>query len=189
MRDGSKTRQRIDRTALRLFVEKGVAETTIRDIASEAGIAEGTLYRHYTGKEAMAWELFVENFTAIGKTLNEIQRRKDTTREKLDAIIRHFCSVFDKDSVVFSYLFLVRHQHMLKLTPRMPNPYLVFRAVIREGMARGEIPRQDVDVATSMVMGIILQVIDTRILGRRIRQDMKSLADTLVEACLRVLAA
>ncbi len=97
MRDGSRTRQAIDRTALRLFVEKGVAETTIRDIAKEAGIAEGTLYRHYAGKEAMAWELFVENFTAIGRTLNEIQRRKDTTREKLDAIIRHFCSVFDKD--------------------------------------------------------------------------------------------
>ena len=89
--------------------------------------------------------------------------------------------------MTFSYLFLVRHQHMLKLTPRMPNPYLVFRSVIRNGMRRGEIPKQDLDVATSMVMGIILQVIDTRIIGRRIWQDIEGLADTLTQASYRLL--
>ncbi len=187
MRDGSRTKAKIDRTAMRLFVEKGITETTIRDIAREAGIAEGTLYRHYPGKDDLAWELFVENFTAIGKTLNDIQKSKDTAREKLAAIIRYFCSVFERDAVMFNYLFLVRHQLMLRLTPRMPNPYLVFRTVIREGIAHGEIPRQDIDVATSMVMGIILQLIDSRILGRRISQSMETLGDTLIDASYRIL--
>ena len=187
MRNGSKTKTKIDRTAMRLFVEKGIAETTVRDIATEAGIAEGTLYRHYPGKEEMSWRLFVENFTAVGSKLDEVQKGEDRAAEKLEAIIRYFCSAFERDSVTFSYLFLVRHQHMLKLTPRMPNPYLVFRSVIRNGMRRGEIPEQDLDVATSMVMGIILQVIDTRIIGRRIRQNIESLADTLTQACFRLL--
>jgi AcrR family transcriptional regulator len=189
MKNGSQTRGKIDRTAMRLFVEKGIAETTIRDIAGAAEIAEGTLYRHYSGKEELAWQLFVVNFTAIGATLNELQRAKPSVRGKLDAIIRYFCSVFDRDPITFNYLFLARHQHMLRLTPRQPNPYLVFRAVIREGMSNGEIPKQDLDVATSMVMGLILQVIDARILGRRIPQDIESLADTLIEASYRVLNA
>lgn len=187
MRDGSRTREKIDRTAISLFVRKGIAETTIRDIASEAEIAEGTLYRHYPSKEALAWELFIENFTILGRTLNEIQKAEQGTRAKLAAMIRYFCSVFEKDSDVFSYLFLVRHQHMLKLTPRVPNPYLVFRAVIREGIARGEVPKQDIDVATSMVMGLALQLIDSRILGQRIRQPMETLTDTIVAAVYRVL--
>ncbi len=189
MRNGTLTKAKIDRTAMRLFVEKGITETTIRDIAREAGIAEGTLYRHYPSKDDLAWELFVENFTAIGRALNDIQKSKPSAREKLAAIIRHFCALFDRDAVMCSYLFLVRHQLMLRLTPRMPNPYLVFRTVIREGIAHGEIPRQDIDVATSMVMGVILQLIDSRILGRRISQSMDMLAETVIEAAYRILRA
>ncbi len=187
MRDGSKTRLRIDQTAMRLFVEKGIAETTIRDIATEARIAEGTLYRHYPSKEELAWRLFVDNFTAIGRTLGEIQRSQDGVRNKLSAIIRYFCSVFDRDAVMFNYLFLARHQHMLRLTPRMPNPYLVIRSVVREGMSGGEIPKADLDLATSMVMGVILQPIDTRLIGRRLRQNVSSLAETITNAACRVL--
>ncbi len=116
-----------------------------------------------------------------------MQKAESGTRDKLAAMIRFFCSQFERDSDVFSYLFLVRHQHMQKLTPRMPNPYLVFRSVIREGMARGEVPKQDIDVATSMVMGLVLQLIDSRILGQRIRQPVETLSDTIVSAVYRVL--
>jgi len=172
---------------MRLFVEKGIKETTIRDIAAEANIAEGTLYRHYASKEELAWRLFVDNFTAIGRTLAEIQRSQEGIRNKLAAIIRYFCSVFDRDAVMFNYLFLARHQHMLRLTPRMPNPYLVIRSVVREGMARGEIPQADLDLATSMVMGVILQPIDTRLIGRRIKQNVSDLAETMTNAAYRVL--
>ena len=182
-----RTKELIEQTAMRLFVEKGVTETTIRDIASAAGLAEGTMYRHYDSKDELAQELFLTNFTEVGRELREVQADKRYSREKLDAMIRYFCGVFERDSVMFTYLFLARHRHMHKLTPRMPNPYLVFRAVIREGMVRGEIPKGDADVAASMVMGVILQVIDSRILGGRIKQRIGTLADTIIDACFRVL--
>jgi hypothetical protein len=38
----------------------------------------------------------------------------------------------------------------------------VFQRVIREDMVTGDIPKQDPDVAASMVLGIVLQVIDTQ---------------------------
>ena len=41
MRDGTATRERIEQAAMGLFVSQGVSETTIRDIAHGAGVAEG----------------------------------------------------------------------------------------------------------------------------------------------------
>ncbi len=152
MRDGTATKELIGRTALQLFVEKGIRETTIKDIASVAGIAEGTMYRHYASKEDLAWDLFADNYMAVGRDLHSIRIKEGTSRARLEAMIRHFCSVFDKDSVMFTYLFLARHRQVQTLTPRMPNPYLEIRSVINEGMRRGEIRRRDPDVTTSMVI-------------------------------------
>ena len=64
-RNGNHTKELIARTALQLFVEKGITETTVRDIAAAAGIAEGTLYRHFESKEHLAWELFSTNYTGL----------------------------------------------------------------------------------------------------------------------------
>ncbi|MFQ5786029.1 MAG: TetR/AcrR family transcriptional regulator [Alphaproteobacteria bacterium] len=187
MRDGTATKELIKRTALRLFAKKGITETTIRDIASAAKIAEGTMYRHYASKEDLAWSLFAENYTALGRELRRVQKRETTARRKLTVMIRYFCNVFERDADMFTYLFLARHRQMQKITPRMPNPYFVFRTVIKEGMVHGEIPREDPDVAASMVMGVILQVIDSSLLGQRIRPGIHRLADTIIAACLRVL--
>lgn len=188
MRDARTTKERIQRSALRLFVEKGVTETTIRDIARDAGFAEGTLYRHYTSKDELAWDLFATNFMAFGRELEGIQRRHRGLKEKLEAMIRHFCAAFDEDWVLFSYLLLSEHEQAKKVTPDMPNPLNVLREVVAAGMKRRDIPKADPDVAMCMVLGIILQVAVGKVYGR-VRAPLSSLADTLTAACWRVLSA
>ena len=189
MKDGSATKGKIDATALKLFARQGIRETTIRDIAGAAKIAEGTMYRHYKSKDELAWELFHHHFTEIGRAMQEAQAGQTRTRDKVEAMVRHFCEAYDRDADAFTYLFLTRHGHMLRLNLRDPNAYLVFRRVIRAGIRNGEIPAQNVDVAVAMVMGVILQVIDTRLLGGRIKQNISALTDPIVAACLRVLEA
>lgn len=186
MRDPKYTKELIDETALRLFVEKGIAETTIRDISSAAGIAEGTLYRHYVSKEHLAWELFSKNFTAFAVELDQLHRKHDTLKAKIDATIRHYCTFFDKDPILFSYLLLELHGQLRKVTPDMPNPVTVLRRFIGEGMARGEIPRKDREIAAAMVLGVVLHVAVSKVYGRT-KQSLTALADSIVAAAWRVL--
>jgi hypothetical protein len=68
----------------------------------------------------------------------------------------------------------------------MANPVESVRGVIADGMARGEIPAGDADLATAMVMGIILQPATFKVYGR-IEQPLSDLAPTLSTACWKAL--
>jgi AcrR family transcriptional regulator len=50
-RDGEATRQKLLRAALELYTTVGFRDATTPAIAARAGVAEGTIYRHFSGKE------------------------------------------------------------------------------------------------------------------------------------------
>ena len=186
-RDGSQTKTLIDDTALRLFVEKGVTATTIKDIAGTAGIAEGTIYRHYDSKQELAWEIFAKNITELAVNLDRCQQKHQAVKDKLAAFINLCFSFFDTKPMLFSYLLLDHHGHIRKMTPDMPSPVRVLKSVIAGGMAAGEIPPADADVKTAMVLGMLIQVAVFKIYGL-ITQSLSSLAPTLVDNAWKILS-
>ncbi|GAA2612238.1 TetR family transcriptional regulator [Paractinoplanes durhamensis] len=58
---GEQTRQLILETALRLFRERGYAETTMRVIAKEAGVAVGNAYYYFDSKEHLIQGFYDRN--------------------------------------------------------------------------------------------------------------------------------
>lgn len=52
-RDGEATRERLLRAALDLYTTTGFLGTTTPALAARAGVAEGTIYRHFTSKEQL----------------------------------------------------------------------------------------------------------------------------------------
>jgi len=188
MRDGAKTRERLDRAALKLFVEKGVDAATVRDLAAAAEIAEGTIYRHYASKDDLAWELFRRHFTALAQELETLQAREDTFKGKLETMVGHFCRFFDQDQVLFSYLLLSQHGHLQRVTEEMANPVEVVCRVMAAGVDQGELPPQDPGVAAAMVLGLVLQVAVFRIYGR-LNESLTGLVETLTGAALRAVGA
>lgn len=59
------TKCRILQTAQRLFARQGYNATTTRDLAAEAGVAEGTLFRHFENKKAILIELATQGWVEI----------------------------------------------------------------------------------------------------------------------------
>ena len=64
-------RPKIERAALKLFIHEGVDAATTREIAEQAGVSEGALYRHYKGKDELALALFMETHNRLGKMMME----------------------------------------------------------------------------------------------------------------------
>lgn len=74
----SARREELLAIAAGLFASRGYVATTVRDIADEAGILSGSLYHHFSSKEAMLDEILrgflttlVERFVAVQNSPNE----------------------------------------------------------------------------------------------------------------------
>jgi len=102
--------------------------------------------------------------------------------------VRYVFERLDEDWLLVTYVFSARHHHLRRVDRRMGNPYLAFRNVISRAMKRRQIPRQDLDLAASLVTGAIIQVIDTRILGR-IAGGLPDQADRVARALVGLLGA
>ncbi len=61
----AETRGRILKSALKLFARQGYDGTTTRDLAETAGVAEGTLFRHFPNKKAILVEVATQGWVEL----------------------------------------------------------------------------------------------------------------------------
>jgi len=175
------TRERIEKAAIRLFVEKGVAETSVRDIARAVDISEGALYRHFVSKDELVWQVFERQYVQFTGRLESLARPEVTARGKLAAMIRGFCHAHDEDPWLFRFLLFVQHGQLTRLAAGSPTPVDAVREVIAAGIASKEIPEQHPDLATALVFGIVLQPVTFAAYGR-LSSPVTSMCDRLIAA-------
>lgn len=79
-------RQILDRSA-QLFATKGIAATTIREIADEVGVYSGALYHYFPSKEAIVTELIREYIEDLSARCREITSRTLPPVERIEALV------------------------------------------------------------------------------------------------------
>lgn len=185
MRDGGATRQKIHQAALELFVRRGVTETSVRDLAAAAGIAEGTLYRHYASKDELVAELFATNYAAFAGRLRAL-RARDGLRARLEAVAAEVFRFHDDQPILFRFLLLVQHQALPRAGLGDDNPVSVLHSMVEDAIAAREITLTDAALATAMVLGLLLQPATALVYGR-LAGPLAPHAPTIAAACWRAL--
>jgi AcrR family transcriptional regulator len=167
MRDGARTKAKIENEALRLFAEKGVAGTSVRDIAAAVGVAEAALYRHFPSKDALSRSLFLEGYARLAADVVEAGARRRAFGATVDDVVGIFCRLFDENRPLFSFLLLSQHNH-LREVPWEANKNIVqaVQAIFADAMARGEIPVGDADLLAAIALGMVAQPAVFTIYGR-----------------------
>ena len=175
------TRSRIEAAAIRLFVEQGVRETSVRDIARSVGLSEGALYRHFVSKDALVWSLFEQHYGAFARQLRLVAGQEGSSHAKVAAMIREFCRAHDENPTLFRFLLFVQHGQLAKLGTDAVTPVQVIRDVLGAAIASGEIPDQDPDLATALLFGVVLEPVQFAAYGT-LPGQMMPLSERLIGA-------
>ncbi len=78
------TRERILRAALALFGERGIAATSLHEVAERAGVTRVTVYRHFTDKEQLTREAFLHVEQAF---MDGVKQLKRNPRARLEDVL------------------------------------------------------------------------------------------------------
>jgi len=180
-------REIIEESAIRLFATKGLARTTIKDIAAAAGVTEGALYRWYDGKEEMAWKLFnreLDQFTRLVSDVLFDDRMSFDLR--LGLAVQTIYDYYQYNSDQFAFILLTQHGFPEdKLLTRETEPMNLAVNFVGEAMGAGEIEPCDADLYAGLLMGVIMQPL---VLHRYGKIELAPETPGLVtSACLRML--
>jgi AcrR family transcriptional regulator len=173
---------KIMRAAIYLFVKRGVDATTIKDIAKEAGVAEGALYRHYKSKDELAWRLFSTQLSQFTTELTEKVFIEKGTKERIATFVSECFSAFEQDRDLFSYLILSEHKEFKKYPATYKHPGHITIQIIEEGQKRREVRSGDPSILGATFIGAVIRICVMRMYGsisKDLRQCVNEVADLL----------
>lgn len=89
---------------MKLFSERGLAATTIRDIAEESGYTNPALYKHFASKEELELYLFESSHRRIWSSCADAMASAKGSKEKLEAYVSQWLEFIDAYPEVFAFL-------------------------------------------------------------------------------------
>jgi AcrR family transcriptional regulator len=162
-RDGEGTRQRLLRAALELFTTEGFLATTTPVIAQRAGVAEGTIYRHFSGKEHLLNEVYRGTQRWATIVVREIDAdRSLRVPERLARIARRLAESAERDPAAVRML--LRQRDGQHLDPQSRDAAREFRdalqQVVAAGKADGLVRAGPAELWTSLWLAMLAFVIE-----------------------------
>ena len=115
-------KQTIFEAATRLFGERGLSATGIREIAREAGVSEAAMYRHWRSKKELAQAIFVQGMAELHDKLRQEVPTTGPACYAVLATVSIFFEAYDAHREVVHYLLLSQHELWRHIDRDEPNP-------------------------------------------------------------------
>ena len=146
------TKERIAAAGLKLFSHKGLAATSIQDIASAAGVSVGLMYHYYKSKEDLFNELVEVTVTSASESIKALfQQEPLSPAEKIKIFSEEVLTDIKRgDSISQYYMLMVLAalaedipEKAAKISEEGFAPFDYLAKAILEGQRLGEIKPGD----------------------------------------------
>ena len=169
---GTDKRQRILRAAVDVFAEHGYFNAKVAQIAKAAGVADGTIYLYFQGKEDLLITIFREHTRSY---LAELERRMadvEPAEDRLRTAVRHHLETLGRDRAL-AVVSQVELRHSLKFLSLFSQQevadYLnVIRKIVEHGQESGAFRRNvHPQLAAKAIFGVLDEMVTSWMLSEK----------------------
>jgi TetR/AcrR family fatty acid metabolism transcriptional regulator len=186
---GPDKRRRILDAAVSVFARKGYFASRVSDIAKKAGVADGTIYLYFRGKEDILVRLFDEVMSEHVSKAREAVHALSSAPDRLLAIAERHLAVLGENrdvAAVFQVELRQSTRFMERFTASWLRDYFelldeVIAAGQRDGTLRADVNRK---VAAKTLFGALDETVTSWLLSDR-KYRLEDLAAPVVDLFLR----
>ncbi len=178
--------------ARQVFAERGYHGSTMREIASRAGVATGTLYLYFANKEALYVALLERLTSLVLQSIVAARSTRSGVLSKLEASITAAMMVFAENGDLARIVLVQAAGADPSFEDRLSQVHRALADFVRqdleEALAAGVLPALDCEVAALAWVGTFYEVVMSWLRDGR-PNPLQSSVPTLVAYNLRAIGA
>jgi TetR/AcrR family fatty acid metabolism transcriptional regulator len=174
---------------VKVFARQGFHQSTVAQIAREAGVADGTIYLYFKNKDDILVQIFSYRTKQVFDRFRAEVKKADNSLDKLRNLIRRHLAEFQQDRDMAVVYLVETHQNSRLAESQIKEMSQMYQNLISEivelGQQEGGI-RKDlyVGLVKRFILGAVDEVINTWLHSEK-QYDLVSMADPLVDLFIR----
>jgi TetR/AcrR family fatty acid metabolism transcriptional regulator len=167
---GTTKRERILRAAVDVFAQSGYFNAKVSEIAKAAGVADGTIYLYFDGKEDLLITIFREHTRSYLESLERDLATISRPEDRIRVAIRHHLETLGRDRAL-AVVSQVELRHSLKFMSLFSQQevadYLgILRKIVEHGQNEGVFRRNlHPALVAKAVFGVLDEMVTSWILS------------------------
>jgi TetR/AcrR family transcriptional regulator, fatty acid metabolism regulator protein len=185
---GTSKRERILRAAVDVFAEFGYFNAKVAQIAKSAGVADGTIYLYFDGKEDLLVTIFREHTRNYLRTLEQQLANINRAEDRLRIAVRHHLETLGRDRAL-AIVSQVELRHTLKFMSLFSQQevadYLnVIRRIVEYGQQEGSFRRNvHPQLVAKSIFGVLDEMVTSWILSEK-EYDLAASSEQIADLIL-----
>lgn len=154
--------------ALKLFSQKGFFNTSLTDIAKQAGLKNtSAVYPHFKNKQAIATQLYANILDSLSVSIDDIRCKNPKSSVQLRGIVDLLFKLTDDAPDIMRFLLILKLDEFLPDEKSMLEspPFIKIHKIIQSGIKAGEIRNIDPILVNAYFFGIINTTLRFKLTG------------------------
>ena len=168
--DASKL-EKIREAAITLISRNGLANASVANIAQEAGVSTGYLYRHYAGKEELLNDLLDRVLTRIGDRIALLASEMAGPREAVEGMVRYIFETAEQQPQHIRFCLNLQNDLSTPISRRVVDR---LKGLCEDILAKGQQARMIGPGVTAEDLYVVMLCVPLQYAGVRLREAFRS---------------